>query len=269
MYIYSLEHTNFLRKIKKEKILVSIIRFLIILLFISTWEILARCNIINTFLFSSPSRIINTIIKLFNTGDLFKHIGITIYEVFISFSLASIIGLFISTILWRFKTLSKIVDPYITVINSLPKVALGPLIIIWVGASINSIIVMALTISIFTTIINIYTGFISVNENYIIMLKSFKATKLDIFRRVILPSNMLNIISTLKINISMSLIGVIMGELLVSKSGLGYLIMYGSQVFNLDLVISSIFILGIISYLMYFILDRIFKILKKKTNLCS
>ena len=157
---------------------------------------------------------------------------------------------------------SRVIDPYITIINSLPKVALGPLIIIWVGASTNSIIVMALTISLFTTIINIYTGFISVDNNYITMLKSFNASKFDIYRYVIIPSNMLNIISTLKINISMSLIGVIMGELLVSKAGLGYLIMYGSQVFNLDLVISSIFILGIISYIMYFILDRIAK--KKK-----
>jgi NitT/TauT family transport system permease protein len=154
---------------------------------------------------------------------------------------------------------SKVIDPYITIVNSLPKVALGPLIIIWVGASTNSIIVMALTISLFTTIINIYTGFTSVDKNYITMLRSFNASKLDIYRYVIIPSNIVNIISALKINISMSLIGVIMGELLVSKAGLGYLIMYGSQVFNLDLVISSIFILGIISYIMYFILDKISK----------
>lgn len=268
MYI-SKEHSLFLKKLKKEKIIITIFRILIILMFITIWELLSRFNIINTFLFSSPSKVINTIIKLYKNKELFKHIYITLYEVFISFSLASIIGLIIATILWRFKTLSKIVDPYITVINSLPKVALGPLIIIWVGASMNSIIFMALTISLFTTIINIYTGFINVDENYIIMLNSFKATKFQLFRKVILPSNILNIISTLKINISMSLIGVIMGELLVSKNGLGYLIMYGSQVFNLDLVISSIFILGIISYLMYFIIDRIFIIIKKKTNLCS
>lgn len=259
MYIYSLEHTNYLKKLKREKIFIFTFRLLIISLFLITWEVLARFNLINTFLFSSPNRIINTLI---NNRDLFKHIGVTLYEVFISFSLATILGIIISTIMWRYSMFSKIIDPYITIINSLPKVALGPLIIIWVGASTNSIIVMALTISLFTTIINIYTGFISVDKNYITMLKSFNASKFDIYRYVIIPSNMLNIISTLKINISMSLIGVIMGELLVSKAGLGYLIMYGSQVFNLDLVISSIFILGIISYIMYFILDKISK--KKK-----
>ena len=266
MYTYSVEHIKFLKRIKREKIFVTTFRLLIIILFLIIWELLAKFNIINTFLFSSPSRIINTIIKLAESKELFNHISITIYEVFISFLLSSIIGIIIATILWRYKKLSKIVDPYITVINSLPKVALGPLIIIWVGASTNSIIVMALTISLFTTIINIYNGFISVDKNYITMLKSFSATKFDIYKMVILPSNILNIVSTLKINISMSLIGVIMGELLVSKSGLGYLIMYGSQVFNLDLVISSIFILGIISYIMYFIIDRVFIILKKKTN---
>ena len=259
MYTYSLEHINYLKRIKKEKILVCTFRILIISIFLIVWELLARFNLINTFLFSSPSRIINTLI---NNKDLFKHIGVTLYEVFISFSLATILGIIISTIMWRYSMFSKIIDPYITIINSLPKVALGPLIIIWVGASTNSIIVMALTISLFTTIINIYTGFISVDKEYITMLRSFNASRFDIYRYVIIPSNLSNIISTLKINISMSLIGVIMGELLVSKAGLGYLIMYGSQVFNLDLVISSIFILGIISYIMYFILDRIAK--KKK-----
>lgn len=259
MYTYSLEHTSYLKRRKQEKIFVCTFRVLIISLFLITWELLARLGLINTFLFSSPSRIINTLI---NNKDLFKHIGVTLYEVFISFSLATILGIIISTIMWRYSLFSKIIDPYITIINSLPKVALGPLIIIWVGASTNSIIVMALTISLFTTIINIYTGFTSVDKNYITMLKSFNASRFDIYRYVIIPSNIVNIISTLKINISMSLIGVIMGELLVSKAGLGYLIMYGSQVFNLDLVISSIFILGIISYIMYFILDRIAK--KKK-----
>lgn len=259
MYTYSLEHINYLKRIKKEKILVCTFRILIISIFLIVWELLARFNLINTFLFSSPSRIINTLI---NNKDLFKHIGVTLYEVFISFSLATILGIIISTIMWRYRLFSKIIDPYITIINSLPKVALGPLIIIWVGASTNSIIVMALTISLFTTIINIYTGFISVDKEYITMLRSFNASRFDIYRYVIIPSNLSNIISTLKINISMSLIGVIMGELLVSKAGLGYLIMYGSQVFNLDLVISSIFILGIISYIMYFILDKVSK--KKK-----
>ena len=253
--MYSLEHIAYLKKEKREKIIVSIFRISIVFLFLIVWELLSKYNIINTFLFSSPSRIINTLTSI----ELFKHIKITLYEVIISFMLSTIIGILIASIMWRYKLFSKIIDPYITIFNSLPKVALGPLFIIWVGASTKSIIVMAITISIFTTIINVYNGFISVNDSYILLMHSFKANKIQIFEKVILPSNIRNIIATLKINISLSLIGVIMGELLVSKEGLGYLIMYGSQVFNLDLVISSIFVLGIISYLMYFIIDVIEK----------
>lgn len=266
MYTYSMEHINYLKKIKRERILISIIRISILFTFIIIWELLARFNLINTFLYSSPSRIINTIIGLLESKELIKHILITMYEVLISFGISTILGILIASILWFNKRLSKVLDPYITIINSLPKVALGPLIIVWVGSSTNSIIFMALLISLFTTIINIYIGFTSINEDYITMMKSFKASKLQIFRLVIFPSSIENIISTLKVNISLTLIGVIMGELLVSKAGLGYLIMYGSQVFKLDLVISSIFILGIISYLMYFLVDYISKIIKKKVN---
>ena len=177
------------------------------------------------------------------------------YEVILCFLLATIIGLLFAVLLWFIPIFSKIVDPYLTVLNSLPKVSLGPLIIIWVGASINSIILMSLLISTFITIINIYNGFTSTNKNYIILLKSFGANKWQIFKYVVFPSNMQVIISALKINVSMNLIGVIMGELLVSKKGIGYLIMYGSQVFNINLVITGVVILGIISYLMYFIID--------------
>ena len=266
MSIYSKEHILFLKKKKKEKYLIIFFQLFILLLFLASWELLSKYNIINPFLYSSPSKIIKTIISLFNNKELFYHIGITIYEVLITFFLASIIGIIIAFILWNNKILSKIIDPYITILNSLPKVALGPLIIIWMGARINTIIFMALLISLFTTIINIYQGFISVNENYLTMLKSFKATKLQIFFKVVFPSNIMTILSTLKINISLSLIGVIMGELLVSKKGLGYLIMYGSQMFNLDLVITSIFLLSIISYLMYIIIDKITVYIEKLSN---
>ncbi len=257
MYTYSSEHKEYLNKLKKEKIIVFIFRFLIILIFLIGWELLSKYNIINNFLSSSPSNVLKTTINLFADGSLFKHIGITLYEVIVSFFIATIIGLIVATILWSNRIISKIVDPYLTILNSLPKVALGPLIIIWVGASINSIIFMALLINTFITIINIYNGFIATNKNYITLLKSFKATKRQIFFKLILPSNYITIINALKINISMSLIGVIMGELLVSKNGLGYLIMYGSQVFNIDLVITGVVILGIISYFMYFIIEKI------------
>lgn len=246
------EHTLYIKKIKLEKLIVNFISIFIFASFILLWEILSRNGIIDTFIFSSPTQIFKTLFNLIKTNSLFIHIKITFYEILISFIISILISFIISTLMWLSKILSKILDPYLTIINSLPKVALGPLIIIWFGASIKSIIFMSLLISTFITIINIYNGFISTNNNYITLMKSFGASKFQIYKYVIIPSNYTNIISALKINISMNFIGVIMGELLVSKQGIGYLIMYGSQVFNINLVITGIFLLGIISFILYY-----------------
>lgn len=252
MYMFSKEHNLYLKKLQKEKILVRFFQFLIIVIFIIGWQILADTGIINTFITSSPKKVIDTIIFLHQTGDLYHHIFVTIYETLFSFSLGTILGFIIATLLWWNKFLSKVVDPYLTIINSLPKVALGPIIIIWGGAGIKSIIIMALLISTIITIINVTDGFNSTPSSQIKLLKTFNATKLQIFYKLILPSSFKIIISALKINISMSLIGVIMGEFLVSKEGIGYLIVYGSQTFNLNLVITGIIILAIISAIMYY-----------------
>lgn len=262
----SKEHINYLKRLKKNKRKIVIIQILILVLFLIIWEVLSRLNIINSFLSSSPTNVLKTIITLLKDKSLFTHAGITIYETIISFSISTIIGFMIASIMWFYNSIAKVLDPYLTILNSLPKVALGPLIIIWVGASINSIIFMALLITIFVTIINIYESFQQTNKSYILLLKSLGATKKDIFFKVIIPSNKKNIINTLKINISMSLIGVIMGELLVSKKGLGYLIMYGSQVFNINLVITSVIILGLISFIMYYILIKLESHHQKKTR---
>ena len=165
--------------------------------------------------------------------------------------------------MWFSKSFSKIIDPYLTVLNSLPKVSLGPLLIIWIGANTKSIVFMAILISVFTTIINMYSAFNNTDNYKITLMKSFKATKLQIFIKLVLRGNLKSLISTLKINISLCLIGVIMGELLVSKKGLGYLITYGSQIFNLNLVITSIFILAIISYILYIAISKLELLFKK------
>lgn len=260
--MYSNNHKLFLKKQKRNKFIITFFKITIIVLFLITWEITARLEIINPFLTSYPSMIITTVIDLFKNDNLTSHIFITLYETIISFTLASIIGLIIASLLWSNKTISKIFDPYLTVLNSLPKISLGPLIIIWIGANTNSIIFMALLISVFTTIIGMYNAFINTDNSKIILMKSFGASKMQIFTKLVLRGNTKSLVNTLKINISLSLIGVIMGELLVSKKGLGYLITYGSQVFNLNLVITSIFILGIISYLLYILIDLLEKRIK-------
>ena len=258
------EHIKYLKKIKKHNIFVIMMQISIFFIILILWQFMADKGIINTFISSSPIRILNTIIKLYNTNSLFHHIFITLYELIISFSFGTLIGLLLASILWWNKTLSEIIDPYLTIFNSLPKVALGPIIIIWFGAKINSIIIMALLISSIIAIINIHEGFINTDKLKINMLESFNASKKQIFFKLILPANFKNIFNVVKVNISMSLIGIIMGEFLVSKEGIGYLITYGSQVFNLDLVMTGIFLLCIIAIIMYYIALLMNKIMNNK-----
>ena len=252
---YSKERLKYLKKIRKEKIIVFSMQILLFIAFIFLWELFARLKIINTFLTSSPSKIITTLVNLYNTNNLFNHISITVYETILSFTLSILIGIVVASILWWNNLLSKIIDPYLTILNSLPKVALGPIIIIWIGADMNSIIFMALLISSIISIITIYDGFKNTDIEKIKLMRSLNATKFQIFTTLILRGNVDTIISSLKINISMSLIGVVMGELLVSKEGIGYLIMYGSQVFNLNLVMTGIILLVIISCILYYLIS--------------
>lgn len=205
--MYSKEHFNFIKKRKREKRLVRIFQILIVVIFVIAWQILSDNNIINTFIFSSPKLIIKTIITLHNENNLYHHIWITVYETLISFSIGTFLGLIIASILWWNRFLYKVFDPYLTILNSLPKVALGPIIIIWGGAGIKSIIIMALLISVIITIINVNQAFNDVDPNKIKLMKSLRATKWQTYFKLILPSSFNTIINSLKINISMSLIG--------------------------------------------------------------
>lgn len=249
--MFSLEHKNYLKKIKRNNFFVKLTQILILIVFLIIWQLLSDYKIINPFIFSSPIKVIETVINLHTTGDLYNHILITVWETLISFILGTLLGILIASIMWWNKFFAKVIDPYLTVLNSLPKVALGPILIIWVGAGMQSIVVMALLISTIITIINVYQGFINIDPIKIKLMQTFKATKSQIYFKLILPGTISNIISCFKVNISMSLIGVIMGEFLVSKEGIGYLIMYGSQVFNLDLVITGTIILCIVAAIMY------------------
>ena len=248
------------QKEKRFNLLVLFTQIAIIVIFLALWEILTHYKVINSFIFSSPSLIIKTIKDLFLEGNLLSHLATTFVETLIAFILGIVLGLIIAIILYSFKFLAKVIDPFLTLINSLPKVALGPILIIWIGANTKSIIVMALLINLIVSIVTIYNGFLNIDENKLKLLKSFKATKKQILGKLIIPASLKTIVSSLKLNISMSLIGVIMGEFLVSKKGLGYLIMYGTQVFNLNLVMSGIFLLLIFSYILY----KLISFLEKK-----
>ena len=247
----SKERILYLRQTRREKISVHSVRILILLVLIILWEIAGQLKWIDPFIMSQPSRIISTIANLYQQGDLFHHIGITCLETVIGFVLGTIVGTVIAILLWWSNFLSKVSEPYLVILNALPKVALGPIFIVWVGAGPGAIIIMTLAISLIVTIMEVLNGFLSTDVEKIKLLQILGASKMQIFRKVILPANFMTIVNSLKINVGLSWVGVIMGEFLVSKSGIGYLIVYGSQVFQMDLVMASVIILAIAAAVMY------------------
>ena len=260
----SSERLLYLKKQKNKKaiIIFSQIGILVTLLFL--WELLATFKIIDSFLMSQPSKIVLTIKNLLVSGELFKHIFTTLYETVLGFLIATILGSVIALILWWSEYLRKVLDPYVVVLNSLPKIALGPIIIVWFGAGTKSIVFMAVIITIIVTIITMESGFLSVDKNKIKLLKSLGATKFQTLFKLVIPASIPTFVSCLKINVGMAWIGSIMGEYLVSKQGIGYRIVYGGQVFKLDLVMSSTVILCLLAGVMYFLVVLLEKFITKR-----
>ena len=248
--ILSEERKKYLKKIKIRKVEILITQIAIVIIFITLWEVLANAGKIDSFITSQPSRILQTFLNL-SSNDLLEHLKITCIETLVGFGLGSILGFIIAIILCWSPFISKVSEPFLVILNSLPKVALGPVIIIWVGAGMPAIIVMALAISLIVTILDILNGFINTDKEKIKMAKTFNANKFQILTKIIIPSNIPTFFNTLKVNIGLSLVGVISGEFLISKGGLGYLIVYGGQVFQLDLVMTSVIILAIVAAVMY------------------
>ncbi|QCX32989.1 ABC transporter permease [Caloramator sp. E03] len=248
---FSKEHELYLKAVKRRKIAVIIVQILILIIFFLQWELTARYKIVDPFLVSQPSRMIKFMVKLYSEGMLFRHIWVTCYETIIGFLLGTIVGTLIAIILWWSDFICKVLDPYLVVLNALPKIALGPILIFWVGNGKTAIILIALTISLIVTIISVLTGFKEVDEDKIKLLKTFGASKSQVLRYVVFPSSIPTMISALKINVGLSYVGVIVGEFLVAKEGLGFLIVFGGQVAQLDMVMLSIIILSISAYIMY------------------
>ncbi len=246
----SADRKKYLKKIRIRKITVLITQILLLVAFVALWEILAETKVINSFITSSPSRIFKTFMNI-KDNNLMMHLWVTAYETIIGFVAGTILGIIIAIIIWWSEFLSKVLEPFLVVLNSLPKTALGPIIIIWVGAGTPAIIVMAIAISLIVTVLDISNGFVNTDKEKIKMAKSFNAKKSQLLTKIVIPSNISTFINTLKVNIGLSLVGVITGEFLVSKAGLGYLIVYGGQVFQLDLVMTSVIILGILAAIMY------------------
>lgn len=248
---YSIEHKKYLRNLKLKSFGIQLARVLLLILLLGAWELFASLNIIDPFITSSPSRIVNQISYLIKEGSLFYHSWVTLYETILAFGISTIVGTLVALILYIIPCVRKVLEPYLIILNSLPKIALGPLIIVWMGTGTKAIVMMGILICIIITTISMLNGYMAVPKEKILLMKTMGASSVQILTRLIIPASFGDFISVLKINVGMSWVGVVMGEYLTSKAGLGYLIVYGGQVFKLDLVMSAIVILCILAGIMY------------------
>ncbi|MFA9559110.1 ABC transporter permease [Evansella sp. AB-rgal1] len=253
-------HKDYTRRLLKEKRYIRLTQVAILIFFFAFWEVATANRWIDPLLFSSPSRVWDLFLTRIQDGSLFTHTSVTLFETILGFLLGTILGTMMAGILWWSPFLSRVLDPYIVILNSMPKVALGPILIVGLGPGFTSIIAMGALISVVITTMVVYSAFKNVDENYLKVIKSFGATKKQSFFSVILPASYPTIISTLKVNVGLAWVGVIVGEFLVSKQGLGYMIVYGFQVFNFTMVMLSLIIIAILATIMY----QLVELLEKK-----
>lgn len=255
---------KYLRKIRREKYVIFLSRIFLFLGFLLLWEISSHLGWIDSFIFSSPSEIAETFLKMLKDQSLFTHIGITLMETLLSFVLVVLFGIGTAILLWVCPGLSKILEPYLVTLNSLPKSALAPLLIVWLGANVRTIIVAGISVAIFGSIINLYTGFQEADPEKLKLIRTLGGTKKDQLTKIVLPSSVPMILSVMKVNIGLCLVGVIIGEFIGARKGLGYLIIYSSQTFRLSTVLMSIIILCIIAVILYAILNSVEKHVQKR-----
>ena len=242
----------FLRRVKLRRKLILLCQILLLVLFLGLWELAPRAHWVNPMLTSYPSAIWPTFVDLLGDPDngILRHTWVTVIETFVGFTLSMLLGVGVAVMMWWWEFVYRVVDPFMVVANALPKIALVPIFYIWLGDE-ASIYAMAVAIAVFITILMVYTGFRETDPNKIKLVRTLGATRWQILRQVVLPSNVPVMVAALKINVGLALVGVIVGEFQAAKAGLGYLIIYGSQIFQMTLVMTAITILAIISTIMY------------------
>lgn len=244
-------------KYSESKWFAGLLRTVIVILFLIIWEVCADADIIDAFIFSSPKRIVLCFINALENGALFRHALVTLGETCISFAIIIIVGVGTALLLWLSPFLTKLVEPFLIILNSLPKSALAPMLIVWLGNNPRAIIVTAVSVAIFGTIINVYTGFSETDPEKIKLMRTFGSSRVQILAKLILPASIGTIISNMKVAIGLCLVGVIIGEFLAARQGLGYLIVYSSQIFAMDTIAMAIIILCVMSVVLFKVVDVI------------
>ena len=247
-------YRQYLRNVRLRRRLILASQFVLLVLFLVAWEVAPRAHWVNPMLTSYPSAIGPTFVSLVrgagNEGNILDHTWLTLFRSVLGFTVSMALGVGFAVVLWWSGFLQRVLDPFLVVANALPKIALVPIFYIWLGA-MNSIYGIAVAIAIFITIIMIYNGFREIDPNKVKLVRTFGASRWQILRMVILPGSVPTMIAALKINVGLALVGVIVGEFQSAKAGLGFLIIYGSQIYQMNMVMTAIVILAVISTVMY------------------
>jgi len=261
---YSKAHKKYLRGLRLKSAFTHLSRFLILALILLVWELSARLELVDPFITSSPSRIINQLGALIQNGSLWLHSWVTLYETILAFLISTLVGTLVALILYFLPPVRRVLEPYLIILNSLPKIALGPLIIVWMGTGTKSIVAMGILICIIITTISMLNGYMSIPKEKLLLMKTMGANGFQTLIKLILPASFKDFVAVLKINVGMAWVGVVMGEYLTSRAGLGYLIVYGGQVFKLDLVMAAIVVLCILAGVMYGLVALLEKLINKR-----
>ncbi len=249
-FAYSPQYEAYLRKKRNLRWLVRFTQLLVLIIFLGCWELFAMIGWVEPMLTSRPSLILASMSDLLWNGNILYHTWITAKETMVGIAVSMTLGTLIAIVFWWSSFVSKVLDPYVVVLNALPKVALGPIFYIWLGDRM-SIYGMAIAISIIVTIIMVESGFREIGKSKLKLMESLGASRFQMLIMVLLPASVPNFVATVKVNVGLTLVGVIMGEFLSSKAGLGYLIIYGGQVFQMNLVMTSIVLLAVLSIVLY------------------
>jgi NitT/TauT family transport system permease protein len=246
----SIAYRHFLRNHRRRKSLILGVQLLLLVSVFTFWQVGADIRLWDPVLTSTPSTVWTTFLTQATKGTIWPHIWVTLQETVFSFVAGMVLGIGIAVVIWWSPFISRVLDPYLVIANATPKVAFGPILFAWLGAT-WSVYGMAISISLIVTIMMVYTGFSEVSQDKVKLLRTFGASRRQVLTKVILPASVPILISTAKVCVGLTLVGVVMGEFLAASAGLGYLIVYGSQIFQMSLVMTSICVLIVLSALLY------------------
>ncbi|MGY3614333.1 ABC transporter permease [Bradyrhizobium sp. USDA 10063] len=233
----------------------SALQILAVVGFFLLWEAAVRWGWLSGFLVGQPSGVLRNLIASIANGSLFADTGYTIFEAILGFAFGTVIGSVIGLALWYSIFVARLVEPFIAAINSVPKIALAPIIILWFGTGLLSKVALAISLTSIVALITAYQAAKDADKDLQALLFSMGASKQHIFKRVIAPSTLPAIIATFRINIGFALVGAVVGEFISSQHGLGHVIYVASSLYDLNTVWAGLFTLMLVGFLFYHLVE--------------